>query len=327
MRGYPRPRRSNSVLILGVLIVLGVIGLIGLSTVASLAARQESNATAPGSQSQINPPAATATPAAPTSERQPTLETSATSVPSTTTRVPPRPQKVARLGDNPIFAGFGLPVTGCGLPKFAADPAVQAAFYRAAMDCMNRAWLPVLAAAGLPADPPEVAVPTGPYLTPCGNKLPTDNANYCEGVIYMPPRYFSEVERVANQPAVFLGVLAHEYGHHVQELSGVMDAAWAQRYEAGLSSPAGLDVSRRNELGATCFAGMFLASVAGQGSVTQAVVDQVARDQARRGDVPGSGLHKDHGSTQNNGAWFTQGLRHNRTPACNTWQAPPQSVA
>jgi predicted metalloprotease len=307
-------------------VVLGVVGLIGLSAVVSLAARQGSNSSASGGHPQPGPP--TQPTAATTTDAPPTSVTSAASVPSTTARIPPRPQKVSRLGDNPIFAGVGLPAVRCTLPRVSADLAVQTAFYQAAVDCLNRAWLPQLAAAGLPADPPALAVPTGPYPTACGNKSPTDNANYCEGVIYMPPRYFSEVERVTtNQPAVFLGVLAHEYGHHVQELAGVMDAAWAQRYEDGLGSPAGLEVSRRNELGATCFGGMFLASVTGHGSVTQDLLDQIARDQARRGDIPGSGLPRDHGSMQNNGAWFITGLRHNRTSACNTWLAPPQSVA
>ena len=107
----------------------------------------------------------------------------------------------------------------------------------------------------------------------------------------------------------------------------MMDTAWAQRYEAGLNSPAGLELSRRNELGATCFGGMFLASVAGQGSITTALLSQVARDQARRGDIAGSRIPRDHGSTQNNAAWFTIGLRQKSTSACDTWQAPPNSVA
>jgi len=323
MPGHRRPRRSNPGLILGILIVLGVVSLIGMSAAVSRAAHPESNATAPGRWSQPDFPGPST--AASSAQAQPNPVTSA---PSTTARIPPRPQKVIKLGDNPVFADLGLPTVGCTLPRLGADVAAQTAFYQAEVDCLNRVWLPVLAAAGLPADRPELAVPTGPYSTPCGNKSPTDNANYCEGVIYMPPRYFSEVERVtANQPAVFLGVLAHEYGHHVQELSGVMDAAWGQRYEVGLGSPTGLEVSRRNELGATCFGGMFLASVAGHGSVTRELLDQVARDQARRGDIPGSGLARDHGTTQNNSAWFTNGVRHNRTSACNTWQAPPQSVA
>jgi uncharacterized protein len=317
--GYLPPRRSNTGRIVGILVVFSLVGLIGLFAVVGVVAHPGSNTAAPSIRAQPNPPAPpSVAPTVSATQAQPTEVT------STTTRIPPRPQKVARLGDNPVFADFQLRAIECPMPRFGADPAVQITFYRAAVDCMNRAWLPVLAAAELPADPPELVVPTGPYVTPCGNKTPIDNANYCEGVIYMPPRYFSEVERVAtNGPAVFLGVLAHEYGHHVQELSGVMDAAWAQRYDAGLNSPAGLEVSRRNELGATCFGGMFLASITGQ--VTQALLDQVARDQARRGDMPG--LPKDHGTAQNNGVWFTNGLRHNRTSVCNTWLAPPHTVA
>jgi hypothetical protein len=72
---------------------------------------------------------------------------------------------------------------------------------------------------------------------------------------------------------------------------------------------------------------MFLASVAGHGSVTPELLDQVLRDQARRGDIAGSGLPSDHGTPPNNGAWFNQGVRHNSTAACNTWLATPDSVS
>lgn len=252
-----------------------------------------------------------------------TPEPSATS----TGRTPPRPQKVARLADNPIYAGARLAPTECALPQFDADPAVQLVFYRTALDCLNRAWLPVLAAAGLPAESPDVSVPTEPYTTPCGHKAATDNANYCEGVIYMPPRYFAEVERApASRLSVYLGVLVHEYGHHVQESAGVMDAAWAQRYEAGLETPAGLELSRRNELGASCFGGMFLAGVAGHGSISRELAETIVRDQGRRGDLPDSGRLPDHGAPHNNGAWYSAGYRSNDTAACNTWLASPDSV-
>ena len=293
--------------------------MIGLVAFVGLAARNGSTRTAAGN----GPQAPTAVPAS----GQATGSSSAPAT-ATATRMPPLPQKVARLADNPVFTAGALPAVPCALPAFGADPGVQAVFYLAAIDCMNRAWLPVLTRAGLPADLPELLVPTGPYNTPCGNKAATDNPNYCEGVIYMPPRYFAEVERAPSDRIVaYLGVLAHEYGHHVQELAGVMDAAWAQRYEAGLNTPIGLEVSRRNELGASCFGGMFLAGVAGQGSVSRELAEQILRDQGRRGDRPDSGLPADHGTPASNAAWYAAGYQQNSAAACNTWVVPAPSVS
>src|SRR5215207_5104382 len=312
------PRRSHApsitMLMFGVLLAITFVGYVGH------AARTGTTVAISGDVPRPAPaPVATAPQA---------TSTAASSTTSTTLRVTPQPQKVARLGDNPIFNGAALAAVECALPEFGADPAVQLAFYRAALGCLNRAWLPVLAAAALPAQPPEVAVPTGAYLTPCGSKSATDNANYCEGVIYLPPRYFAEVENVpTTRISVYLGVLAHEYGHHVQELAGVMDAAWAQRYEAGPDSATGLDISRRNELGASCFGGMFLASTAGHGSISQELAEQIIRDQGRRGDLPDSGQPPDHGTPDNNGFWYSAGYQHNNTAACDTWLAPAERIA
>ncbi|GGM42114.1 metalloprotease [Longimycelium tulufanense] len=244
-----------------------------------------------------------------------------------TRREPPKPRPVPKLADNPLMAnGLGVPKTQCSLPRWNASPAGQQAYYEAAVNCMARAWAPVLSAAGLPTEPPRVYTPTGRHSSPCGNRAATDNAYYCRGNIYMPPQYFTKVEGLRmEQPAVFLGVLAHEYGHHVQELSGIMQAAWSIRYDVGEESVAGLENSRRTELQATCFGGMVYAGLVGNGSVGRGLYDAALRDNYQRGDH--NGRPRDHGHPQNNGVWFQHGAEKNRTAQCNTWSASPDSVA
>jgi uncharacterized protein len=319
----PRRRSSGGVLLAAVLVValITVVGIVGLAAAIS----SRSARTAEPGYEQYQPSAAPRTPV--WSSATP-AGTTARPIRSTSTP-PPQPRPVPLLGDNPIFGGgLSLGAVDCPLPGFSTDPRTQAGFYRAALDCLNRAWLPVLSAAGLPFESPRIEVPTGPFNTSCGNRAADVPAFYCEGTIYMTPRYFSEIERLpANDPGPFLGVLAHEYGHHVQELSGVMDAAWERRYEAGVGSPTDLEISRRNELLATCFGGMFFASSTGRGSVTRAMLDAAGRDQADRGDRPERGQPRDHGTPANNGAWFNHGVRLNRTHGCNTWLAPAGSVS
>jgi uncharacterized protein len=320
--GERRPR--SGVLLAGVLVValLGVVGMVGVA--AALGAREGRGAEA-GYERYSPAPGAAAVPVPPRLDDAappPRVTTSSNSAPE-------GPRPVLRLGDNPLFrAGVGLAAVDCTLPAFGQSPAVQAAYYRAAVDCLDRAWLPVLRAVGLPAQSPRVAVPMVPFDSPCGERQAEAAAFYCKGTIFMPPRYFSEVERLpASRASLFLGVLAHEYGHHVQELSGVMDAVWGRRYDAGVNSPEGLELSRRNELEATCFAGMFYASAAGRGSITRTMLDDVRLDQSRRGDHSETGLPSDHGTPANNGAWFVQGVRFNQTFQCNTWQASPTTVS
>jgi predicted metalloprotease len=323
-------RGPNSGVVLAAVLVVALLGVVGMVGVASALSPHGSRTAGPGYERY--PPAArgsvsAAAIPAPTITAAVTPAPSSSSTPQATTA--PQVQPVLRLGDNPLFrGGLGLGPVDCSLPVFAADPAVQAAFYRAAVRCLDRAWLPLLRSAGLPADAPRVEVPTGPFDSPCGNRQANAAAFYCKGTIYMPSRYFSDVERLpANRASLFLSVLAHEYGHHVQELSGVMDAVWERRYDAGVNSPAGLELSRRNELEATCFGGMFYASAAGRGSISRTMLDDARADQSRRGDHPETGLPRDHGTPANNGAWFLQGARLNQTFQCNTWQASSATVS
>jgi predicted metalloprotease len=135
--------------------------------------------------------------------------------------------------------------------------------------------------------------------------------------------FHGQGEQLGDRAGSYLGVLAHEYGHHVQGMSGLLHAYAVARYEAGPTTERGLEISRRLELQATCYSGMFGAAAGGRGSVDQTMIDQLADDYRSRGDSE----VRDHGSVPNHGAWGDQGLRLNRTFQCNTWLAPAESVA
>lgn len=61
-----------------------------------------------------------------------------------------------------------------------------------------------------------------------------------------------------GEPLKYLSVFSHEFGHHVQEVTGILDEANRRERRVGRDSPAGLESSRRTELQAQCFAGMFI---------------------------------------------------------------------
>jgi len=171
---------------------------------------------------------------------------------------------VYALGDNPLFGDFGLPKVQCSWPAYQADLASQRAHFTAVFACLDKAWAPVLAARNLPFKPPRVFVFDQPMTEQgCGNDLiqPDQIAFHCDGAIYIPARYFPDVEHIRPESFdVFIEMAAHEYGHYVQNLSGVLDAYHSQRQSVGENSAQGLLLSRRVELQAQCFSGMFFAA-------------------------------------------------------------------
>jgi predicted metalloprotease len=151
-------------------------------------------------------------------------------------------------------------------------------------------------------------------------------AFYCseDNTLYMPFGGL-QTDMYGAHPGVYLAVLAHEYGHHVQAMSGVLGAYGQARYDAGVDSEAGLELSRRLELQAQCFSGMFLAASYGRGSVDDNILNEARTSQDRGDHNPG--MPRDHGTDQHAIAWWEQGAQLNRTFQCNTWLSPPEDVA
>ncbi|WP_137814332.1 neutral zinc metallopeptidase, partial [Gandjariella thermophila] len=248
----------------------------------------------------------------------------ATAAPPTAT-APAGPRKVLATGDNPLFAGqLGLPAVTCDLPRWRSDPASAQAFFEAALTCLNQAWQPVLRAANLPFEQPALSFPAGRnWHSACGTTTSDQAAAfYCsaDNTIYMPFDGL-QTDQIGAHPGVYLAVFAHEYGHFIQGTSGVLDAAHEQMYDVDADSPAGLQISRRIELQADCFDGMFWAAATGRGAVNRTMYDEAIQDQRGRGDDNGVQTRRDHGNGAHVQGWTVQGAQYNRTAQCNTWTA------
>lgn len=208
----------------------------------------------------------------------------------------------------------------CSPPGWPSDAAAGEAFYAGALPCLERAWQPLLGRVSMVYDTPIVMVPTGTTIsTPCGITSAGDVAAfYCSGnrTIYMPLVSIDE----GAQPLIYLSIFAHEFGHHVQELTGTLDESWAREYEAGPGTPAGLEWSRRLELQAQCFSGMFVESVVDSGGpFTRAQVGPVLDRYADTGS-------ETHGNSEHRQSWWTRGGQ-NQIALCNTWIASSAEVA
>jgi uncharacterized protein len=249
-----------------------------------------------------------------------------TSKPSFTTATPGSGEPAYKLADNPLFTASGPSPTSCSLPRWQTTPSVSQAYFTAALPCLDTAWAPVLKAAKLPFTTPKLAFPTGSsWSSPCGSVSNGEAAAfYCsaDNTLYMP---FSglQTEDFGARPGVYLAVFAHEYGHHVQYLTGMMKVADEQMYDSGSDSPQSLEVSRRLELQAQCFSGLFLAATSGRGSVDASVVTDAAATQ-ERGD---HGARRDHGTDAHTQGWWHQGYQKKDVAQCNTWRASSADVS
>lgn len=116
-------------------------------------------------------------------------------------------------------------------------------------------------------------------------------------------------------------VTAHEYGHHLQNLTGMALAF----DELGHRNKSELyEQTRRNELQAECPGGVFIGSVWKSLSRTakdwkkpRALYDQDDDEDGAR----------THGKSRNVVAWLEKGFTSSSPASCNTWTAPSATVA
>lgn len=330
---HPRPKSNTGPLIATVLVAVlvvavGTVGLLALNGKSDNVADTGYDSPSYTTTTSYSDPFPTTT----TSETTTTYDTSTdeeTTYDTPTETTPAGPQPVYTLADNPLFAGdVGTPAVDCVLAPWQTTPQGAAAFFQSALPCLDAAWAPIMEYQGLPFFTPNLAFPEGTeWSSPCGSVSGAAAAAfYCgeDNTMYMP---FSglQTDMYGDQPGVYLALFAHEYGHHVQAMSGVLSAYAEARYNAGADTEAGLELSRRLELQAQCFSGMFLAATYSRGSVDDNILTQARTSQDRGDHNPN--LPRDHGTDAHAIGWWEQGAQLNRTYQCNTWLSPPEDVA
>ncbi|MET0134835.1 MAG: neutral zinc metallopeptidase [Kibdelosporangium sp.] len=335
------PRKSNTakivtITLVSVLVVSGA--LVGVLAATSGKKRSTSVADSgyssyPSSTSSAGP-FSTASYASP-ARTTPPASTPSRATPSRTTATSPTPrgpQPVYRTKDNPLFAGEnGTNTVTCNLPRWKSDPQSAANFFTAAVPCFEAAWGPTLQRANLPYARPKLAFPSGKtWSSGCGTTTEADApAFYCsaDSTLYIPFAGL-HTERNGNHPGGYLALFAHEFGHHIQSLSGSLRAAHQLQYDMGPDTAGGLEMSRRVELQAQCFGGMwFAAAWNGKGTIDDTIIREMLADGYDRGDENAKDGRRDHGTKRNFGSWQEHGYLKNRTFQCNTYLSPAANVS
>ena len=201
--------------------------------------------------------------------------------------------------------------------------------------CMDQAWGPIMRRQGIQFSPPNYSIVAtrgrgacGDYPSP-GSMVPY----YCprNNTIYASTSAMARGNgnargygEILSWHGGIISMLAHEYGHHVQNISGVMDSWWKQTVDS--SSRSGkLALSRKLELQATCFGGMWMRSVAASYPVSTSNRARLFWFYGQVGDYPG--YPRDHGNRVNNNRWFRQGWEKNQAFQCNTWMAASSTTS
>jgi uncharacterized protein len=195
-------------------------------------------------------------------------------------------------------------------------------------------WAEELPALGGTYVTPEFILFEGSVATGCGNATSATGPFYCppDQTIYVDTDFYAELtERFGANggPLAEMYVLAHEWGHHIQNISGIMDGLDTQT-----TGPSSDGV--RLELQADCFAGAWVGSATEQEDETgtaylEAITDQDIADALSAASAVGDDRIQEstqgqinpetwtHGSSEQRQAWFTVG-RAKGPDACNTFE-------
>ncbi len=192
-------------------------------------------------------------------------------------------------------------------------------------------WGTLFRNGGKTYEQPKLVLFSGVVQSACGHAEAAMGPFYCPGdhKLYLDMSFFTELSKRLGAPGDFAQayVVAHEVGHHVQNLLGVAGQVNAMRQRGGEGQANQLQV--RMELQADCYAGVWayhanqtrqilepgdteeaLAAAAGVG-------DDRLQKQARGYVVPESFTH---GSSEQRMRWFSAGMKAGDPEQCDTFK-------
>lgn len=230
-----------------------------------------------------------------------------------------------------LLGGGGAPVA---VQQGRAEPANdrETQFVRTTLAYTEDAWAELFREQGARYTPATLVLFSGRTGTACGAGQSATGPFYCpaDSKVYIDLGFFRLMQQRFGVSGEFAQayVIAHEVGHHVQNLLGLSGQVHAAQQRA--SEAEGNALSVRLELQADCFAGVWAnrtnrkEQILEQGDVeaalnaATAIGDDALQKQAQGVVVPDSFTH---GSSAQRVRWFSRGLETGQVESCNTFAA------
>jgi len=206
-----------------------------------------------------------------------------------------------------------------------------AAFSKVILAETEDVWNGIFKALGKDYPEPKLVLFSGKIRSACGHASSASGPFYCPGdsKLYIDLSFFDQLARQFKASGDFAQayVLAHEVGHHVQNVIGVLPAFNKKRRT--LSKQEANRMSIQVELQADCFAGIWGHFTAQKGLLERGDLEEALNAATQIGDdaiqkrtqgyvVPES---FNHGTSKQRKYWFRRGFESGRLDQCDTFNA------
>jgi predicted metalloprotease len=231
-----------------------------------------------------------------------------------------------------LGGGPAAPTQQGGTYKPTAEEAELAEFTSVVLADTEESWHALFKQMGSTYQEPRLVLFSGAVNSACGMGQAAMGPFYCPGdsKVYIDLSFFRDLRDRHQAPGDFAQayVIAHEVGHHVQNLLGISRKVHAAR--SRVSKEEGNQLSVRQELQADCLAGIWAHhadrahNILERGDVEEAlqaasmIGDDRLQKQAQGYVVPESFTH---GSSKQRMRWFRRGIKSGKPADCDTFEA------
>jgi predicted metalloprotease len=221
--------------------------------------------------------------------------------------------------------------TGEGIGADGPDPdADLTAFMKFVIRDVQDAWVGIFAGAGTQYERTTLVLFNGGVGTGCGAASAATGPFYCpvDQRVYLDLGFFRELRDRFGAPGDFAQayVIAHEVGHHVQNLLGILpDVNQEQQRNPSQAN----DLSVRLELQADCFAGTwahtaYQRQILEDGDLEEGLTAAAAIGDDRIQSQAGQRINREsftHGSSDQRTRWFLKGFEGGDVSSCDAFSA------
>ncbi|WP_062227718.1 KPN_02809 family neutral zinc metallopeptidase [Aureimonas frigidaquae] len=243
-----------------------------------------------------------------------------------------------------LWLGFGInPLSLLGLDQGGGQPTRTAQgpgpqgtadetddFVATVLADTEDVWGRRFQAAGETYPEPKLVLFTGSVNSACGQASAAMGPFYCprDQQVYIDLSFFQQLDRQLGAPGDFAQayVIAHEVGHHVQNVTGILPRTTEMRQR--MSEADANAISVLVELQADCYAGIWAHDTYEAGYLEPGDIDEALNAASQIGDdtlqrrsqgtvVPDSFTH---GTSAQRQEWFKRGYEGGDVAACDTFQ-------